>query len=740
MAVQNSQNPVIVARRINTPVVQAKRIDQGKLTLNTVARGVSVSFDPGIDLKGRKRSREEYPHLKQLDEAMQDIYAAAVASAPPEAKRFKVDLKERYVVWIDENDRERFENLDHMAVAVNPILESLAHATNVAAEILTPAYSLSPNESSNRSLYDVAHQTPVSRKWSYMQPNSLQEFMEGKAGTGVFGGSEPKIGMQALESTLKQTASQLSPDDRKKAQDHIHMVEAFTQQMQTGLQRRITQLEQDLQAANNSADRKKIEENLQEVRGLEKRFANVDRLMLYTAVSVWGNTICPAATILAKKADLATHVMESLLNEELREGINERGMLTKLCDRFAKESLEEKTLHEIRPYIQRYARETGDLYLHDRGEYFKRAAQNGENPTGASIEEFILYNFIHRDDDRFDLKDPLKVFGSKDPEIPTILSDARDLMAVRLKTLNGGPLRGFSNYQFQGRLAFEASLMGQKTLQNPNTGSQELVPCHLALSQLNRIYETQMTLEERMKGVDQAFAAEMLLGAMMKQVETFIPAAQGDPSSSRALLNLQAGLNQADRQALYLALFLTGNLQDPDDQAAVQAKVDALTLMGQSLCGPNDPNGLRPILERAVSLLRKDENRASFLEHFVFQTVLHLKPISLEEANAYSSAAGSLFNPQNGVPPVAPPFIQGQFDLDNGFQLLAPNLDGIFRLTILAAVPEMARVLHCTQEMGEDLNKKTLAERVQYLNYFSDRPENKVMPEAQLDAHKPFIL
>lgn len=333
-------------------VRQSSSVAVGSPSLCTLSRGGAVPMI--LKRKGDPAGAEAY-RLK----AIEDVWNKAKEFLPEGSKELKVrfSLNKVFISYTDASGVVRYVPKETITPDFHTLLNKLQTIT-------MQFYPSTPPSD--------AHLAVRSKLWTDGQTKTLTRYLDPKS----------LLGFGALKSFIPNESEAL---------DRVIATEAFIQMMGKKLAHTLSKKKLELVSQTDTVQKKKLEEEIKELQAFAASLDKIDRNAIYCAVAVWEDKQAGEMLNHANKSDQAKEIMERFLTTQLKPGQDERFIGTRLYHQLRGHAEEGDLRLTLRPFIEVYARQTGDLLsspmLEKRGE------------KGPSIEAFIVHNMMHVDSD-----------------------------------------------------------------------------------------------------------------------------------------------------------------------------------------------------------------------------------------------------------------------------------------------------------------------------------------------------
>jgi hypothetical protein len=336
-----------------------------------------------MPLKSKKKAgegkEEEEKQLQELKDLKEEIWDKAKTSLPQDATSLKIELSFPTVMISYRAKDGKLHRLD-IEKRTDPAFYVLVDKVkNLSSSLFS--YIHFPNVDTDRASIGGNHLARCSQHWQDHQPNSLTEYLSDK---------KDKLGFAQLNDALPANAG-------TEALNRIVAAEKFIQAMHARIAKRFESKHNELEDPTLAPKvRKKLEQEKAELQALYSKLQNLDRHAIYSAVGVWGDTDAATATPESRlqKANELSNIMARILKTNLEPGEDKRGRVQRFFD-WMSNSQEGKFRQKMGPFVNEYAREEGDLILHNKHEQFGRAEDDARVVKIASMEEFIVHNMMH---------------------------------------------------------------------------------------------------------------------------------------------------------------------------------------------------------------------------------------------------------------------------------------------------------------------------------------------------------
>ena len=341
--------------------------------------GYKGSYVP-LQIKSPKEGDEKKKEEDLMESLSQEIWDKAKTFLPPKASDLRVLLSHPTVIITYIDAKGDLKRLDVERKTDPAFYDLVDKVKDLSYRIFSNLHF--PGADTNRAAMGGNHLALCSQHWHDQQPHSLTEYLSDK---------KDKLGFAQLNDALP------AANAGTEALNRIVAAEKFIQGMHARIAARFESKHKALEDPTLAPKvRKKLEQEKAELQALYSKLQNLDRHAIYSAVGVWGDTDAATATPESRlqKANELSNIMAEILKTNLKPGEDTRGRFQKFTD-WMMSNPEGHLRTTMGPFVNEYAREEGDLLLHDKHEHLNRAEDDARVVKIASMEEFIVHNMMH---------------------------------------------------------------------------------------------------------------------------------------------------------------------------------------------------------------------------------------------------------------------------------------------------------------------------------------------------------
>lgn len=372
------------------PTATVQRGGGGKIgegVLYSRVGGSYAALDFPTDDKESKTAKEL---REKTEQKLKDIWDRAKGMIPQDATSLVINYDQLHITYTTAGG-------ENLPLALTPDMQTLMQDIRNASKTLWNKFGFGYEFGSgaNRSLIGQKPFERVTEKWARMHPCSLEQFMKDDFGTMYEVLEDPKGGDNVRG---------------REALRRIVAAEAYIQALSRSVASVKAQAHTELETENNAqqpdqARLRALRKRLEDLAKLETELASVDRYPVYWAAGIWGDTNPTAADVddrYQKAEEIATGV-QLALTHKLKPGDANRGWFRSLAARIGIKDEEGERRKGMGPFVANYARDAGDLAIHDRLELMRRLDTDGRTMKGVCMEEFVAHHITHLDQSSFDV-------------------------------------------------------------------------------------------------------------------------------------------------------------------------------------------------------------------------------------------------------------------------------------------------------------------------------------------------
>lgn len=320
------------------------------------------------------------------------------------AHKIRIDLGNLTIRYLDGADQVQYVDIakpDPTKPIDENLLKLIQQVRKAARQVWTDLkFGHNFNDNAARDINGAKPFVIPTDRWKDAMPKNPAQFIEGGH----------------LDQLTRIVGSAGGAD--REALNKIIEAEAFIKKLKEQTDARIKALEGEINDPKFRdrpvPEQQRVRKSLVHLQEFAKNLDGVDRMAIYFAVGVWGNTDPKTVTQeqrFAKAKQIADGV-ESTLSRGLKPGEDPRttdspwspagiwGRMKKLVGAGKPEA---ETFIGLKPFVHGYAADAGDLAITGKLDLIRRVDQDGDRESGGpSLVDFIAFNIMHTGDPNFD--------------------------------------------------------------------------------------------------------------------------------------------------------------------------------------------------------------------------------------------------------------------------------------------------------------------------------------------------
>ena len=362
--------------------------------------------------KGSRRSLgvgTEKAEDKDLRGSLDAVWQRAKNSLPQGGHDLRIKLNTPTVII---SYRDEGEQIHYLSNSSPELCDLIKKVRKLSSQVFPHIY-FSTELGNRASLGGQSHLAISSSLWQRQHPTSLLDYLTSKKGLSF--------------APLHEALTRVEAGRAKAGFDRIIAAEHFLSIWGECLRDLACQYaEKSKKQGASKAEKQEGARQEQQIRALYKKLNTVDRYAIYSAVGFLSDTALSQGEEVGrlKQAETLSDIIHIALNQQLCPEEDTRRWHQRLVDHLAG-SRDNEERKGLAPHMALYAKEVGDLLLHNPLEHLKRVEEEGRVVKGASFEEFVVHNMGNLSVDNFNVEEAIASLGLfLDAEVKTAVQQA----------------------------------------------------------------------------------------------------------------------------------------------------------------------------------------------------------------------------------------------------------------------------------------------------------------------------